>query len=107
MLIYIKTYFRQVDHLELTLLRMGFCAFSFPTLSLFKKRKIYHILKNINCVATDATDRRVAMAEWLARLTPNHKTVGSSPAKSQSALQKASPVGYGWRQWRLGSLSRK
>ncbi len=27
----------------------------------------------------------VAMAEWLARRTPNHKIVGSSPAKSQSA----------------------
>ncbi len=24
--------------------------------------------------------RRVAMAEWLARQTPNHKIVGSSPA---------------------------
>ncbi len=30
---------------------------------------------------------RVAMAEWLARRTPNHKIVGSSPAKSQSAHQ--------------------
>ncbi len=29
----------------------------------------------------------VAMAEWLARRTPNHKIVGSSPAKSQSAHQ--------------------
>ncbi len=30
---------------------------------------------------------RVVMAEWLARWTPNHKIVGSSPAKSQSAHQ--------------------
>ncbi len=30
---------------------------------------------------------RVAMAEWLARRTPNHKIVGTSPAKSQSAHQ--------------------
>ncbi len=30
---------------------------------------------------------RVAIAEWLARWTPNHKIVGSSPAKSQSAHQ--------------------
>ncbi len=35
------------------------------------------------------------MAEWLARWTPNHKIVGSSPAKSQSARQKPSRVGYG------------
>ncbi len=27
------------------------------------------------------------MAEWLARWTPNHKIVGSSSAKSQSAHQ--------------------
>ena len=27
------------------------------------------------------------MAEWLARRTPNHKIVGSSPAKSQAAHQ--------------------
>ncbi len=27
------------------------------------------------------------MAEWLARRTPNHKIVGSSPAESQSAHQ--------------------
>ncbi len=30
---------------------------------------------------------RVAMAEWLARRTPNHKIAGSNPAKSQSAHQ--------------------
>ncbi len=30
---------------------------------------------------------RVAMAEWLVRRTPNHKIVGSRPAKSQSAHQ--------------------
>ncbi len=30
---------------------------------------------------------RVAMAEWLARRTPNHKIVRLSPAKSQSAHQ--------------------
>ncbi len=30
---------------------------------------------------------RIAMAEWLARWTLNHKIVGSSPAKSQSAHQ--------------------
>ena len=50
---------------------------------------------------------RVAMDEWLARLTPNHKIVGSSPAQSQSAHQKSSGVGYVWRQWCLGSLSCK
>ncbi len=49
-------------------------------------------------------DCRVAMAEWLARRIPNHKIVGSSPAKGSS---KPSRVGYGWRQWCLGSLSRK
>ncbi len=27
------------------------------------------------------------MAQWLARRTPNHKIVGSSPTKSQSAHQ--------------------
>ncbi len=27
---------------------------------------------------------RVAMAEWLARRTPNHKIVGSSPAKNHA-----------------------
>ncbi len=47
------------------------------------------------------------MAEWLARRTPNHRIVGSGPAKSQTAYQKPSHVGYGWRQWCLGSLSRK
>ncbi len=31
------------------------------------------------------------MAEWLARLTPNHKIVGSSPAKA-SRLIKNRPV---------------
>ncbi len=30
---------------------------------------------------------RVVMAKWLARQTPNHKIVGSSPAKSQLAHQ--------------------
>ncbi len=36
--------------------------------------------------------KRVAMAEWLARQTPNHKIVGSSPAKSQSLI-KTAPCG--------------
>ncbi len=40
-----------------------------------------HNLRFIGC--------RVAMAEWLARRTPNHKIVGSSPAKSQVLI-------YGW-----------
>ncbi len=30
------------------------------------------------------------MAEWLARRTSNHKNVGLSPARSQSALQNRS-----------------
>ncbi len=43
-------------------------------------------LRNVSTV--DLTrDCRVAMAESLARRTPNHKIVGSSPAKSQSAHQ--------------------
>ncbi len=47
------------------------------------------------------------MAEWLARRPPNHKIVGSSPAKTSWLIKKPSRVGYGWRQWCLGSLSRK
>ncbi len=30
---------------------------------------------------------RVAMAEWLARRTPNHKIVGSSPAKASQLIK--------------------
>ncbi len=37
---------------------------------------------------------------------PNHKIVGLSPAEA-TAQQNPSRVGYGWRQWCLGSLSRK
>ena len=38
---------------------------------------------------------RVAMAECLARRTPNHKIVGSSPAKKASRLIKTVPCGCG------------
>ncbi len=60
---------------------------------------------NINIRVTNI-NIRVAMAEWLARQTPNHKFMGSSAAKNQLA-QKPSRMGYGWEQWCLGSLSRK
>ena len=43
----------------------------------------YNTVYSVN----DLQYSRVAMAEWLARRTPNHKIMGSSPAKSQSAHQ--------------------
>ncbi len=53
-------------------------------------------------------DCQTAMAEWLARRTPQPQDRGfESCQKPFGSSKKPSRVGYGWRQWCLGSLSRK
>ncbi len=39
---------------------------------------------------------RVAMAEWLARRTPNQKIVGSSPAKASQPPNKTEKLKVSW-----------